>query len=29
MIWHELIPVGAIAIFALIVAGLILRPRHN
>ena len=29
MIWHQLIPVAALAIFALIVGGLILRPRHN
>ena len=29
MIWHQLIPVAALAIFALLVGGLILRPRHN
>jgi hypothetical protein len=29
MIWHQLIPVAALAIFALIVGGLILKPRHN
>jgi|HubBroStandDraft_2_1064218.scaffolds.fasta_scaffold759117_1 hypothetical protein len=28
MMWHELIPLAALAIFAVVVGGLILRPRH-
>jgi hypothetical protein len=29
MIWDQIVPVAALAVFALMVGGLILRPRHN